>query len=490
MKRQISLVLAMLLLALSGCSPSGAPENTDTTPVADDTTAPIADGESRSGVPAGTDLKDETINIWYSSTNGSTASYTALDGDAQGDTLDSTIHATVSSIEEDLNVNLNFVDTGTAPGSTGAEMQKLIMADDTSYDLFNFVQYTGAHFIADGLYYNVKDSEYLSFDEPWWDMEYMKEMTVGKEKIYLLVGDAALDRTRFSSCLFFNTAMLTDMGTNPDSVYDLVLDGKWTLEQLDKLSADAWRDLNNSGSIDDGDVFGYLSNTTNHIDALTFSEDFRMTTRTDDDIPELSMMNEKNSDIADRIYRFFYESEGKLAIYESSTYFTNIFTSGNSLFLAGNFYNADALRDMKQSYGFLPMPKADEAQANYITVIHNSMRDYALPANCQKPDAVCAVLEELAFRSHRDILPVYVENTLKIKYTRDEKSAQMIDIILDNTYCDFAYIYNTYTGLLPEIPRYMIKEQNNAFASLFEAKRSAAEAAIEELVDSFLASTN
>ena len=56
-------------------------------------------------------------------------------------------------------MTLNFVDTGIAPGQTGTEMQKLIMADDTSYDLFNFVQFTGAHFIADGLYYNVKDSE-------------------------------------------------------------------------------------------------------------------------------------------------------------------------------------------------------------------------------------------------------------------------------------------------------------------------------------------
>lgn len=490
MKRQLSFILAMLILALAGCQSSTSGNQTDTTPPSQDTTAPGADEELLSGVPAGTDLKGETINIWYSSTNGSTASYTVLDGDVEGDKLDSTVYATVSSVEEDLNVTLNFVDTGTAPGQTGAEMQKLIMADDTSYDLFNFVQFAGAHFIADGLFYNAKDSEYLSLDQPWWDTAYMEEMTVGDDKIYLLVGDAALDRTRFSSCLFFNTDMLTDMGTSPDDIYNQVLDGKWTLDALNKLSAAAWRDLNNSGRVDEGDVFGYLSNVTNHIDALTFSENFRMTTRTGNDIPELSMMNEKNSDIADRIYRFFYESEGKLAISETSTYFTATFANGNSLFLAGNFYNADALRDMKQSYGFLPMPKADVAQENYITVIHNSMRDYALPANCQKPDAVTAALEELAFRSYQDVRPVYVESTLKIKYTRDDKSAQMIDIILDNTYCDFAYIYSNYTGQLPEIPRKMIEQQNNAFASMVEAKRSAAEMAIGELVDSFLASAN
>ena len=100
----------------------------------------------------GTDLKGETVRIWYSSASNEYTTYTDLVGDASGDIVDSTIFETISAIEEDLNVELDFVDTGVGPGSTGTSMLKLIMADDTEYDLFNFVQYSGAHLISQGIF--------------------------------------------------------------------------------------------------------------------------------------------------------------------------------------------------------------------------------------------------------------------------------------------------------------------------------------------------
>lgn len=487
-KRTLSFLLAVLLAA--SATACGGDTTTETSSVSDDTTtAPISE-EPQSGVPLGTDLKGETVRIWYSSASNQYTTYTDLVGDASGDIVDSTIFVTISAIEEDLNVELDFVDTGVDPGNTGNSILKLIMADDTEYDLFNFVQYSGAHHISQGIFYNVADSEYLSFDQPWWDSEYMKAMTVGEDKLYLLVGDAAIDRTRFSACLFFNTDMMTDMGVSPDTVYDQVLEGTWTLDQMKKLSSDAWRNLNNSGKIDEGDIFGYLSNGSHNIDALFYSQNIHATSRDQNDIPKLDMMNEKIVDVADQVYRFFFESNGAMAIETSITWFNTQFTNGNSMFLIGNFYNADAFREMKQNFGFLPIPKADESQENYITVIHNAMRDYALPANCQKPDTVTAVLEELAFRTNRDVLPTYVESTLKVKYTRDEKSVQMIDIIRENSFRDFAYVYTIYTDEIALIMRKMIKQSNNAFASLYDSKRPAAETAMETLIDSFLNSAN
>ena len=48
---------------------------------------------------------------------------------------------------------------------------------------------------------------------------------------------------------------------------------------------------------------------------------------------------------------------------------------------------------------------------------------------CQNRDAVGAALEALSCASMRDVIPIYYENNLKAKYSRDEISTQMFDEI-------------------------------------------------------------
>jgi len=60
-------------------------------------------------------------------------------------------------------------------------------------------------------------------------------------------------------------------------------------------------------------------------------------------------------------------------------------------------------------------------------------------------DYVCMVLEALAAESSRALTPVYLDVALKNKYTRDENSAAMIDLIRENIVSDFGFQY-TATG--------------------------------------------
>lgn len=73
--------------------------------------------------------------------------------------------------------------------------------------------------------------------------------------------------------------------------------------------------------------------------------------------------------------------------------------------------------------------------------------DHALPYNCQKTDAVCAVLEKMAFEGHSAVVPVYYDTVLKTKYARDDISGQMIDMFHDDDLVtDIALIFNTSWG--------------------------------------------
>ena len=77
-----------------------------------------------------------------------------------------------------------------------------MLAVDDTYDLYHIVQWNGAQLAAEGCYTNVGDAKYISYDKPWWDYKYMKEMTVGDDVIYCLSGDFAVDRTRCLNCFY------------------------------------------------------------------------------------------------------------------------------------------------------------------------------------------------------------------------------------------------------------------------------------------------
>ena len=57
-------------------------------------------------------------------------------------------------------------------------------------------------------------------------------------------------------------------------------------------------------------------------------------------------------------------------------------------------------------------------------------------------DELGIILEALAAESQYTLIPEYIESSLKTKYARDEQSADMLDIIINNRVFDPMEIYN------------------------------------------------
>ena len=57
------------------------------------------------------------------------------------------------------------------------------------------------------------------------------------------------------------------------------------------------------------------------------------------------------------------------------------------------------------------------------------------------PNRPARVLEAMNSESWKYVIPAWYETALKIKYVRDNVSAQMIDIIRDSITTEFAYVY-------------------------------------------------
>lgn len=351
----------------------------------------------------------------------------------------------------------------------------------------NIVQYGAGYLCAEGLYYNMMDAPYIDFTNPWWDYEYMKEMTVGEDKLYLLVGDFSLDRTRTLNCVFYNKRIFSDFYKEEDGLYKEVIDGKWTIDRMAEISKMTYDDLNRNDTVDPDDMLGCIANTDNSLDNLFYGMGAKVTSRDENGIPYFTMTTEHIADVCNKLYSFFCETEG-VHKFSDRNEIIPTFTESRSTFMLGFLYDTDTelMRSMNDNYGILPSPKYDESQNEYITGRHNVMRDMVLPINCKKVNAVCAMLEEMGYRSYVDLIPKYYEQALKQKYARDELSGQMIDIIRNNCSTDFAYIYGDYCNTVGLLHRTMISESLSSISSLYAERESKAKEMMQTLINQFM----
>lgn len=486
------LLAALLLLpTLTGCGNSGEESTVDTSADVQNTVTETEETEETllSGVPEGTTFDGESVSIWFTATGNSVAeTFINLAGENNGETLDDAIYYRNLAVEDLLDVKLDYFESDVTTDKTGATLEKLVMAGDTTYDMYSLIQYNAAQYAYQNLYYNMKDNEYLSFDQPWWNYDYMKEMTIGEDKIYCLVGDVHVDSTRCMNCVYYNKAMYTDYYKDGDGLYDVVLEGKWTYDLLQQYAEEVWVDVDEDNKASKDDQLGYAINNYNNLDGFLYACGVRATERDENDIPVLSLLSERAVDTLKKTYDIYYNTVGGFGYggaYADDVFYREKFSEGTSLFLFGFFYSAESLRDMDDAYGIVPFPKLDEEQENYYSIAHDIISIMCLPVNCQKVEASSAVLESLAYLGYKDVLPAYYETLLKAKYARDAKSAQMIELIRENFMTDIAYVYGDAFNNMGYACRYMVQNKQENLEAWYTSKEKAALTNMQKLIDQF-----
>ena len=125
------------------------------------------------------------------------------------------------------------------------------------------------------------------------------------------------------------------------------------------------------------------------------------------------------------------------------------------------------------------------ATVEEISSVHDIATLMCLPTTCTKIDAVCATLEAMAYYSYYEVTPIYYETALKTKYTRDNLSSQIIDVIHDSAMTDLAYVYQESLNGAGMIMRTLAANKTEDYAS-YNAKREKANAkALEKFINNF-----
>ncbi len=400
-----------------------------------------------------------------------------------GDIVDDAIYDRNLAVSERLNVSFSFrAESNTwAERNTYADMiSQSALAGDAAYDIVAGYSMSVASLAASGVLIDLTSTEYLDFSKPWWSDSLLAESTVNG-KLYFASGDISTSMLYYMYGTYFNKDILTDFGL--ENPYDLVDNNQWTIDKMLEMSRDIYEDLDRDGKKSKNDRFGFATMAT-YCDPFWFSAGLRTTEINEDGIPEISddFTSERAAKLVEMLTGFFHDTDDGLLDGDII-----MFSWGNTLFTNHELLHAaTALRDADFAYGLVPIPKYDAGQEEYVTVASFPYNLYGIPIDAKDPDMSSAVMEALASEGYYNVTPVVFETAMKVKYTTDEDSARMYDIIRSSVSFDFGRVFCDSLGAHTySLFRHTVANNNTAWSSDCASALPAMEEMLNELVSFF-----
>ncbi|MBO5218144.1 MAG: hypothetical protein J6C52_01860, partial [Clostridia bacterium] len=474
--------LALLMLGATACG-EAAPSGTDTT---------AADGgDTTTAAPTGYDYGDHDFGGYefkvlnfeeYCNV------YMKLDLDEQsGEALDDAVFKRNSKVEEALNFKIKEVKepyTGWNIAQIGLvdKVTQSVLAGDYAYDAAYLPVCFKPGIITDGYLLDLNELPGLHLDGEYWDSVLNSSLTLDG-KLFAASGPLQFCTLEFSDVLLFNENMFTNYKL--EFPYQLVRDGKWTLDEFYKYVS-ACTQLNGDESFAFKEGGSAVWGIAGHHDlpyALSYGAGCYLV-KTEGDSFKLGIEDERFFNASETIAKIFTTSDGHVlwgaAEAEPSGY-TNVFRADRGAFITCELKSAVVLRDMKSTFGLLPMPKYDAQQKNYQTAVSYNSTFLTVPKTQNDPERTGVILDALTYESYHDVLPIYYDVMVSQKGLRNEDSIEMLDIIYNTRGIEFTNIFGITNSFVSSYNS-QIKSESLSLASLAASAKEGINANIEKVL--------
>ena len=489
-KRILSLLLAAILTASTMTACGSAEAETDaagnagdvsaeTTPVETETTRAQIEDNLPDKDFGGRNFHLLTRELYYNK---------FMPEDMTGEAVNDALYARNAKIMETYNISMSNVapacEWGTTSTTWNKNLETSVMAGDGAYDLVAGYASTVPEIVTKNILLNWHEVPYIDLSRPWWSERVSEALTVNG-KLFLLTGDYSLALWEDMFGFLFNKQVALDYGI--EDLYELVRNGEWTMDKLSQFCSAVANDANGDGVWNENDVYGIVSNWSTSIDTFQIGCQMDLVSHTDNGGLEITMMSEKAFDILARVNNLYNDSHGAYAYDDAGvlTTYDNMFANNQALFYAIFFSNITSLRDMETDFGILPYPKLNEAQSNYASTSRDNFDLFVLPIDVKDVEFSGLITEALCAESYRTVVPTYYDVVLKTKTSRDEESAEMIDIIRDSLTFDLGYLCSTSLNGLGHIFVNLVRKNSNDLSSKFATAEKSAQAELEKMLAAY-----
>ena len=398
--------------------------------------------------------------------------------EATGDVVSDAIYNRNVKIAERFNVNILVETLSDDSNMWNSTLDGEVMAGSDAYDVVMPDYWWGCE--TRGLFLDLHDyDDIFEFDQPWWTAGWNDNAEIYGQ-LYSAVGSMSLDLFKNQNVIFFNKELVDSL--NLGNIYEIVESGDWVLDRFNEFIALGSSDINGDGDLTLGDdQLGYAC-ALQAGRAMLASAGMQIATRAEDGAWEYNFMNERFVDRYGAIFDLINNNNS--VVYDTTQSLENIFKGGRLLFLGASIGSTDLLRDMEIDYGIIPMPKMDESQENYVTYNYGTSYS-AILLTAGNPEMSAVMLEALNAESYKSVVNVYYDTALKDKYSRDEESRKMIDLINSNCFFDFTFVNETSTDHIVMWFFDQIVNKQEGIMSLYEGRRAGYEQKLATLLETY-----
>ena len=344
------------------------------------------------------------------------------------------------AIEDRYNVSVEYIQE--TNGTNGVNtLKSSVAAGESIYNLMIAKILDVQKVCASGGYLNnLYALPYMEISQKWYSPLMTDALTLNNTTFFT-ASDLAPSVYQSACCMFLNLELYEDYNISTD-IYQLVLDGKWTLDALSELQKGIDEDINGDNvwkAVDDR--FGVaLQPTVETATAFLAAADASLCKLSEDGSSlVLAGTNERTFDIVQKLSSFCLN----IQYTDINDVINQCFKVNKALFLQHKLESAAThLRDMEADYLVLPTPKADEAQERYLSMVSGYCSSFIGIPITAEPELTGFITEALARYSHTYMRPLAYETAYKNKNARDARTADVLDMLFDNLYIDFGICYD------------------------------------------------
>ena len=479
MKKQFRYVSALLAaLTLAGITTSCASDSTsvsDTSAVADtQTTAPVE--EVTADPYVGLEARDFGGEVFHIVGQNTTSRQNFWFEELEGNIVNDAIHDRDRTVEERLNITLEF--TSHEDRQQAAQLVvRAVNAGEETYDLVITSLSDGINTLTTSeMLYDLREIPHLTLESVYWNKSMYNNMHFfGKQ--YFTTGPLSAQLYVTPIVMMYNKRLANDLDLG--NIYQIVLDGKWTVDLLHEMTKDYSADLNSDGKMDENDQWGLVLDAS-FGNALYTGAGLDTVVRSDDAYT-LSLDSAPSIDLIDKCSSLFGDRNRVINDLNGNMNYAKIFRDGRALFMDYTILGVSGMRDMDDDFGIIPAPKYDEAQNIYYTACNTWLPSgIGVPMLCSDPDATGLIMETMARASYQIMVPAIYERTLNGKVARDDESSLMLDIIFENAAFDFNTVFN-FADTAVLLRKAVLGDEEN-FLSKYTSKQKAAQKALDKVV--------
>ena len=396
-----------------------------------------------------------------------------------GEPINDAVYRRNIIVEELLNVKITMtaMDEGDETRPNQA-VRKAVLAGDDIYDLLMTHEIYSAPTAQSGHLMNMANIPYIDMAKPWWCRSATDDLSVGN-KIFLALSDFSVSSNDHAYIVLFNKGLHQENGL--ENLYDLVNTNKWTFDKMADVIKGVSKDLDGDGKMTAEDLYGLIlgGGQLNFF----YAGGNTVMKKDENNIPYYDILSERSI--------LTFEKAFDICVGEHTYSFTDwndvkvppMFAAGKGLLMTTQIGIVPQLRDMEVDFGIIPYPKLDEFQDKYREYVDGHAQLMGIPITVQDTEKIGAVTEALSYYSRKYLVPAYYDINLKTKFSRDDDSSEMLDIIMDGRVFDFGYVYDNW------VVAFKFADQINAkkreYVSVIEKNLPAAERQLVKIMQAY-----